>query len=69
MSRANSLTFKRGRLPMVAISAERVRRCDSSFVQECRDVLGDRAVHCWGVVATGQEQSLQLAGLKLQHVR
>ena len=31
------------------------KQIESPFVQECRDVLGDRAVHCWGVVATGPE--------------
>jgi hypothetical protein len=42
---------------------------DSSFLQKCCDVLGDPAVHRWGVVATGQEQILEVAGLKLQHFR
>jgi hypothetical protein len=36
------------------------------FVQECRDVLGDRAIHCWGVVATRQKQILELIGRNLQ---
>jgi hypothetical protein len=38
-------------------------------VQEGHDVLGNRAVHGWGVVTTAQEQILPLAGLKRQYFR
>jgi hypothetical protein len=42
-------------------------RSNPAVAQECRDVLGNRAVHGWRVVAVKPKPRLQLVGVKLQH--